>query len=68
MQLRRDSRLGETHLAATDDPVGILVAALESVSPRSTARESTARGRLKIRRRPIKGGQAGRETLRSCPH
>lgn len=27
MQLRRDSRLGETHLAATDDPVGILVAA-----------------------------------------
>ncbi len=40
MQLRRDSRLGETHLAATDDPVGILVAALESVSPRLTARES----------------------------
>ena len=58
MQLRRDSRLGETHLAATDDPVGILVAALESVSPRSTARESDGARKAK-NPTPADKGRAG---------
>lgn len=67
MQLRRDSRLGETHLAATDDPVGILVAALSLCRQGRQRGSRTARGRLKIRRRPVKGGQSGRENTEVVP-